>query len=158
MPKPSLYRGLAIAVVHFSASVAAFLWNYVASASAFAFDGREMSWVSRNFARPLFEALWFPLGTGLAPYLRSDLLLYGVVLLNSLCWSAVVLVWRYRVAAALLFLSGAYAGMNAYAYGFGGSEHRVWAALGAVSSLHQRWAFYRVYPLAPRGAATPFEP
>ncbi|CAG0929467.1 hypothetical protein PLCT1_01068 [Planctomycetaceae bacterium] len=48
---------------------------------------------------------------------------------------AVVLSWRYRPSAPLLFLFGAYVGMNLYSYGFGGSEHRVWAALGAITSL-----------------------
>ena len=48
---------------------------------------------------------------------------------------AVILAWRYRPSAPLLFLFGAYLGMNLYAYGFGDSEHRVWAALGAITSL-----------------------
>ena len=38
---------------------------------------------------------------------------------------AVVLAARYRPFAPLLFLLGAYVGMNLYAYAFGGSEHRV---------------------------------
>jgi len=46
-----------------------------------------------------------------------------------------ILAWRYRPSVPHLFLFGAYIGMNLYAYGFGGSEHRVWAALGAITSL-----------------------
>ncbi len=34
-----------------------------------------------------------------------------------------------------LFLCGAYVGMNAHSYGFGGSEKKAWAALGAVVRL-----------------------
>jgi len=48
---------------------------------------------------------------------------------------AVFLASRYRPAAPFLFLCGAYVGMNAYTYGFGNSEKKVWAALGAVTSL-----------------------
>jgi hypothetical protein len=48
---------------------------------------------------------------------------------------AVFLALRYRPSAPYLFLCGAYVGMNAYTYGFGGSEKKAWAALGAVTSL-----------------------
>jgi len=48
---------------------------------------------------------------------------------------AVFLATRYRPSAPFLFLCGAYVGMNAYSYGFGGSEKKAWAALGAGMSL-----------------------
>lgn len=48
---------------------------------------------------------------------------------------AVALALRLRAAAALLYLLGAYAGMNLYAYGVGGAEARAWALLGALTSL-----------------------
>lgn len=59
------------------------------------------------------------------------------LLLNQtiLSVSAAVLAWHYRVIVPLLFMAGAYLGMNAYAYAFGDSEKRAWAQLGAVVSL-----------------------
>ena len=59
------------------------------------------------------------------------------LLANQLALSvpAVFLASRYRPSAPFLFLCGAYVGMNAYTYGFGGSEKKAWAALGAVTSL-----------------------
>ena len=59
------------------------------------------------------------------------------LLANQLVLSgaAAVLGFRYGPQALLYCLMGAYLGMNAYAYAFGGSEHRAWALLGAVSSM-----------------------
>ena len=52
-----------------------------------------------------------------------------------LAMPAALVTWRHRAAGAVALLAGAYLGMNAYAYGFGGSESKAWAALGAVVSL-----------------------
>lgn len=59
------------------------------------------------------------------------------LLANQLLLSipAAILACRYRPSAPILLLLGAYLGMNLYAYGFGGSEHRAWATLGAITSL-----------------------
>ncbi len=40
---------------------------------------------------------------------------------------------RFRDLAG--YLTGAYVGMNAYAYIFGGSEQRAWASLGMVTTI-----------------------
>lgn len=48
---------------------------------------------------------------------------------------AAYLALRHRFAAPVLLLVGTYFGMNAYAYSFGGSEAKAWAALGALTSL-----------------------
>ena len=42
---------------------------------------------------------------------------------------------RHSPGFVLIFLLGAYVGLNAYPYAFGSSESRAWAALGAVASL-----------------------
>jgi hypothetical protein len=59
------------------------------------------------------------------------------LIINQLLLSAPMLIVaaRQRALAALLYLLGAYVAMNAYAYGFGGTGHRVWAALGAITNL-----------------------
>ena len=59
------------------------------------------------------------------------------LLANQLVLSGVVaaLAFRYRPQAFLLCLLSAYVGMNAYAYAFGGSEHKVWALLGGFTSV-----------------------
>jgi len=80
-----------------------------------------LSWLGPAFISGAFE----PYDTGLGLLANQFLL----------CVPVAVLAWRYQVAAAFIFLIGAYVGMNAYAYGFGGSETRAWAALGAVVSL-----------------------
>ncbi len=46
-----------------------------------------------------------------------------------------LLAWHRGALLALLALLGAYLGMNLYAYVFGGAELRVWAALGALTSI-----------------------
>ena len=48
---------------------------------------------------------------------------------------AIWLACRPRLALLLFYFLGAWLGMNAYGYVLGGSEHRVWAMLGAVTSL-----------------------
>lgn len=59
------------------------------------------------------------------------------LMVNQAVLSAPValLAWRGRSGLSLLLLCGAYLGMNAYAYGFGSSETRSWATLGAVVSM-----------------------
>ncbi len=80
-----------------------------------------LSWLGPALISGAFE----PYDTGLGLLANQFLL----------CVPVAVLAWRCQVAAAFIFLIGAYVGMNAYAYGFGGSETRAWAALGAVVSL-----------------------
>ena len=59
------------------------------------------------------------------------------LLLNQIILSvpAAVLAWRHRIAVPLLCLASAYAGLSAYAWAFGSSEVRAWAALGALVSM-----------------------
>jgi hypothetical protein len=61
---------------------------------------------------------------------------YGL-LANQLVLSGATaaLALRYRPQTFFLCLLGSYVGMNVYAYAFGGSEHKVWALLGAFSSV-----------------------
>ena len=47
----------------------------------------------------------------------------------------VYLALRHKPTTPALLLLGAYLGMNSYSYIFGSSESRVWAALGAMTSL-----------------------
>ena len=79
-----------------------------------------LSWLAAYAVSGVFE-----------PYDSSLGLLVNQVVLSA---PAAFVAYRYRASASLVLLVGAYVGMNAYAYSFGGSEHRVWAALGAVVS------------------------
>lgn len=58
-------------------------------------------------------------------------------LVNQLILSAVAAAMGYQrgFAALMLYVFGAYAGLNAYAYIFGASETRAWAVLGAITSI-----------------------
>lgn len=80
-----------------------------------------LSWLAASVVSGTFE-----------PYDSSSGLLVNQIVLSA---PAVILASRHRASVPLLFLAGAYVGMNAYAYGFGGSEARAWAALGAVLTL-----------------------
>jgi hypothetical protein len=79
------------------------------------------SWLAASLISGTFE-----------PYDSSAGLLANQAILTI---PAVYLALRHRPTAPILFLAGAYLGMNAYAYVFGGSEQRVWVALGAAVSL-----------------------
>ena len=52
-----------------------------------------------------------------------------------LCLPAMLLACKPRLVPLLVYFLGAWLGMNAYAYAYGGSEQRAWAMLGAVTSL-----------------------
>ena len=81
-----------------------------------------LSWFAASVVSGTFE-----------PYDSGAGLLVNQAILSV---SAAVLAWHYRIGVPLLFMASAYLGMNAFAYGFGGSEMRIWFALGAmVSSL-----------------------
>ena len=43
--------------------------------------------------------------------------------------------YKKRFKDLAVYLTGAYVGMNAYAYIFGGSEQRAWASLGMVTTI-----------------------
>ncbi len=43
--------------------------------------------------------------------------------------------YKKRFRDLAVYLTGAYVGMNAYAYIFGGSEQRAWASLGMVTTI-----------------------
>ncbi len=43
--------------------------------------------------------------------------------------------YKKRFRDLAIYLTGAYVGMNAYAYIFGGSEQRAWASLGMVTTI-----------------------
>lgn len=66
------------------------------------------------------------------PYDSSVGLLVNQIILSA---SVTFLAWRYRAAVPLLFMTGAYLGLNGYTYVFGSSETRAWAALGAAVSV-----------------------
>lgn len=66
------------------------------------------------------------------PYDSSVGLLVNQFILSA---SVAFLAWRYRAAVPLLFMAGAYSGLNGYAYVFGSSETRAWAVLGAAVSV-----------------------
>jgi len=80
-----------------------------------------LSWLAAAVVSGTFE-----------PYDSSAGLLVNQTILTL---PAVYLALRHRTTAPILFLVSAYLGMNAYAYAFGGSEKRAWAALGTVVSL-----------------------
>lgn len=80
-----------------------------------------LSWLAAALVSGTFE-----------PYDSSAGLLMNQAILSV---PAALLAWRYRAAMALLLLAGAYVGMNAYAYGFGGSEKGAWAVLGTLVSM-----------------------
>jgi len=80
-----------------------------------------LSWLAASVVSGTFE-----------PYDSSSGLLVNQIVLSA---PAVVLASLHRATVPLLLLAGAYVGMNAYAYAFGGSEARAWVALGAVTSL-----------------------
>jgi hypothetical protein len=42
---------------------------------------------------------------------------------------------RRGIVDPVVLVSGAYLGMNAYAYAFGGSESKAWATLGAITTI-----------------------
>lgn len=79
-----------------------------------------LGWFAASLASGTFE-----------PYDSGTSLLVNQGILTA---PAVLLAWRYRLAVPFLFMAGAYLGMNAYAYAFGGPETKAWAALGAVVS------------------------
>jgi len=80
-----------------------------------------LSWFTASVVSGTFE-----------PYDSGSGLLVNQAILSV---SAAVLAWHYRIGVPLVFMASAYLGMNAFAYGFGGSEMRAWVALGARVSL-----------------------
>lgn len=80
-----------------------------------------LSWLAASVVSGTFE-----------PYDSSAGLLVNQLVL---CSPAFILALRHRMAVPFLLLAGAYFGMNAYAYGFGGSGQRAWVGLGAAVSL-----------------------
>lgn len=69
---------------------------------------------------------------GFEPYDSSIGLLVNQAILVT---AAIRVALRHRVASVLIFLAGAYLGLNSYSYVFGSSESRAWVALGAVMSI-----------------------
>ncbi|RLJ62676.1 hypothetical protein [Sulfurisoma sediminicola] len=49
--------------------------------------------------------------------------------------AAAIAGYRKGIAASFVLVVGGYIGLNGYAYVFGGSESRVWAMRGAISTL-----------------------
>lgn len=80
-----------------------------------------LSWAAAKAASGSFE-----------PYDSSSGLAVNQIVL---CVPAILLACRFRLALLLIYLLGAWLGMNTYAYALGGSEQRAWAMLGAVTSL-----------------------
>lgn len=73
---------------HFISSVSALLWSFTTSSARF--DGRHVSWLSRNLSGPAFEILRFPLSlldvsSGALPGLWG----YLPTVLNSALWTAI---------------------------------------------------------------------
>ena len=50
--------------------------------------------------------------------------------------------YKKRIRELLVYLAGAYMGMNIYAYAFGSSEQKAWVLLGMFSTI-----FLIIYPL-----------
>lgn len=74
---------------HFISSVGALLWSFTTSAAHF--DGRHVSWLSRNLSGPAFEILWFPLSLlDAPPRVLPGLWGYLPTVLNSALWTAIV--------------------------------------------------------------------
>jgi magnesium-transporting ATPase (P-type) len=89
---------LGITALHFVASVAALLWSFGTASKQF--DNRPVSWISKHFAAPVTEVLWFPLATAAQAlnfsFVRGHpAVQYLVLLANSFLW------------ATALFLAGA---------------------------------------------------
>jgi len=61
----------------------------------------------------------------------AGFLITQIILSSAAFWAG----FKQGVSAALVLVVGGYLGINAYAYVFGGSEHRVWALLGLISTL-----------------------
>ena len=80
-----------------------------------------LSWALAHAVSGRFEP--YDSGSG---FLVTQLILVGAALGLGI---------RRGVGSALLFVLGAYLGLNGYAYVFGGEDSRVWAPLGAISSL-----------------------
>lgn len=49
--------------------------------------------------------------------------------------AAVVAGFKRGVLKSMLLVAGSYLGLNAYAYALGGSEHKAWALLGAITTI-----------------------
>lgn len=62
---------------------------------------------------------------------RFGLLINQTILVAAVIWA----VLRHGLRGILIFLAGAYVGLNGYPYLFGSSESRAWATLGAVVNL-----------------------
>lgn len=78
--------------IHFLASFAAFLWSYTVTSNAF--DGRQIAWLSAHLAHRLYAILWFPLEP-IIDLSHSSLWFYAVLIMNSLLWSAsILLIYR----------------------------------------------------------------
>ena len=88
------YVGLAL--LHASASAAAFLWHYTASASRF--DGHAVSPLVLHLSSVAEKVLWFPFAEPLLTLLHpTGLLGWLPVLLNSALWVvAFALLVRWR--------------------------------------------------------------
>jgi hypothetical protein len=91
------------------------------SVLAFGLGCGALSWFTAHAVSGSFEP--YDSSTGLA---ANQLVL---------CLPAILLACKPRLALILLYFLGAWLGMIAYAYAFGGSEQRAWAMLGAVTSL-----------------------
>ena len=80
-----------------------------------------LAWVIPGKASGHFE----PYDSGIG------LLVNQAILVAATIWAAL----RHGLRGVLIFLAGAYVGLNGYPYLFGSSESRAWAALGAVVNV-----------------------
>lgn len=88
------YLFLTFTLMHFVASVSAFLWSYRVSSDAF--DGRQLSWFSRNLAQPLSDLLWLPIVSMHRWSTLDGLWGYLPIIANSLLWGlALVLIIKW---------------------------------------------------------------